>query len=56
MRRLITMVDAFYDQHVRLILTAQVPTDELFAPGEGAQDEVTFAGATHPITALHARA
>ena len=29
-RRLITMVDAFYDQHVRLILTAAVPVHELF--------------------------
>ena len=31
-RRLITMVDAFYDQHVRLILTAAVAEDELFIP------------------------
>lgn len=34
-RRLITMVDAFYDNHVRLILTAAVPADELFAPSRG---------------------
>ncbi len=31
-RRLITMVDAFYDQHVRLILTAEVPAEQLFVP------------------------
>ena len=31
-RRLITMVDAFYDQHVRLILTCAVAEDELFIP------------------------
>ena len=29
-RRLITMVDAFYDQHVRLILTAEEPPEQLF--------------------------
>lgn len=31
-RRLITMVDAFYDQHVRLILSAEVPAEQLFVP------------------------
>ena len=41
-RRLITMVDAFYDQHVRLILTAAVPVHKLFVQnrkggGGGAQ-------------------
>lgn len=48
-RRLITMIDAFYDQHVRLILSAEVPAEALFVPdkrrqknsdagGEGARD------------------
>jgi len=40
-RRLITMIDAFYDQHVRLILTAAVGEDDLFtAETGGPQDEV----------------
>jgi Ca2+-binding EF-hand superfamily protein len=31
-RRLITMVDAFYDRHVRLVISAEVPPPLLFAP------------------------
>jgi protein AFG1 len=41
-RRLITMVDAFYDQHVRLVLTAAVAASDLFVPdrsqGKDARD------------------
>ena len=29
-RRFITMIDAFYDQHTRLIITAQVAAEDLF--------------------------
>ena len=36
-RRLITMIDAFYDQHVRLIISAEVPASQLFVP-EGRQE------------------
>ena len=37
-RRLITLVDAFYDSHVRLIIRAAVPTDELFKSESRAAD------------------
>ena len=49
-RRLITMVDAFYDNHVRLILTAAVPADELFVPHRKAQG--AGAGTTRQADAL----
>lgn len=42
-RRLITMVDAFYDQHVRLILTAATPEDELFIADRSAKKSSTAA-------------
>ena len=42
-RRLITMVDAFYDQHVRLILTAALPEDELFVADRSAGAKVSTA-------------
>lgn len=38
-RRLITLVDAFYDKRVRLIVSAAVPMERLFVPqGETAAD------------------
>jgi len=43
LRRLITMVDAFYDQHVRLVITAAVPEEHLFDPGKGGQHDEVFA-------------
>ena len=29
-RRFITMIDTFYDHHIRLLFSAEVPVDDLF--------------------------
>ncbi|KAJ8027154.1 AFG1-like ATPase [Holothuria leucospilota] len=39
-RRFITMIDSFYDQKVKLVLSAEVPAEELFVTGHLTQQDV----------------
>ncbi|NBS93636.1 MAG: cell division protein ZapE, partial [Betaproteobacteria bacterium] len=51
-RRFIWLIDEFYDRHVKLVLAAEVPIDQLCTQGHVAQD---FARSASRLTEMQTR-